>query len=106
MSASVLPRKFKYDHMLLDDLDHAAAPQEVMESYAEIYPALTTAIVDGPEITDAAMVYTFTTRLGTKGTEDDGSIDFSLMQRVADIFWREDARQKPEPLPSEVLEVI
>ena len=102
----ILPRKFKYEHMLLDDMDSSANPDEIMEMYAELYPALTQASVEGPEITDDAMVYTFVTKIGTKGSvKKEAEPDFELMDSIA--YAASDSNDElPMLLPSEMLEAI
>lgn len=67
MAIKQLPRKFKYNSSLLEDTDLSASPEEVMASYAEIYPDLANAAIDGPDVTDDAAVYTFSVKVGTKG---------------------------------------
>jgi len=101
----VLPRKFKYDNLILDDIDCNAAPEEIMASYSENYPALTGGHVEGPELTEDALIYTFVTKLGTKGSEDEKPIDFGLMREISHTLLQSD-EDEPELPPSEVLEVI
>ncbi len=66
MATKRLPRKFKYEGTLLEDPDPTATPEEVMASYAEIYDDLVNAVVDGPDMTDDAILYTFNANVGTK----------------------------------------
>lgn len=42
-------------------------PDVVMNYYSNLYPELTTATVQGPEIEDDKAVYRFKTTIGTKG---------------------------------------
>ena len=103
--AKVLPRKFKYDNLLLDDIDSNAEPEEIMASYSENYPALTGGHVEGPELTEDALIYTFVTKIGTKGSKEKKPIDFGLMREISTILLQSD-QDEPELPPSEVLEVI
>ena len=51
----------------LADPNPAMTPDEVMSFYANTYPELTTATVQGPEVEEDKAVYIFTTTVGTKG---------------------------------------
>lgn len=51
----------------LDDIDPNLEPKDVMSFYANTYPELTTATVQGPEIKKDQVVYTFGASIGTKG---------------------------------------
>ncbi len=51
----------------LPDPNPAMPPDKVAAHYAGHFPELVTAGVSGPEIKDDRAVYTFTTRVGTKG---------------------------------------
>ncbi len=60
-------RVFKYDNMVLDDPDPKMTPEEVKEFYAEIYPELTQAGIEGPEQDGETLEYEFDKAVGTKG---------------------------------------
>ena len=66
-----LDRKFKTEIdgvvIELSDPDPSRTPEQVMMFYANQYPSLTTATVDGPVMEGDAAVYEFKTTLGTKG---------------------------------------
>lgn len=49
------------------DPQAALSPQAVMNFYAQTYPILTTAKIQGPEIRDDEIQYEFVSTLGTKG---------------------------------------
>jgi len=51
----------------LPDPNPAMPPDKVAAHFAGHFPDLATAGVTGPEIKDDKAVYTFTTRVGTKG---------------------------------------
>lgn len=101
----ILPRKFKYDSLLLDDIDSDATPEEVMAGYSDLYPALTGGHVEGPEVTEDALVYTFVTKIGTKGGAGMKRPDYALMQEISYALLQPDD-EEPDLAPSEALEVI
>jgi len=51
----------------LADPDPCFSPQMVLNFYANTYPILTTATIEGPEITGDNVRYRFTSTIGTKG---------------------------------------
>ena len=51
----------------LSDPAQNLSPQAVLNFYSHSYPILTTAKIEGPEIKDDAVRYTFVTTIGTKG---------------------------------------
>jgi len=113
-----LPRSFKYNGILLDDPDVEMSPEEVKEFYSNIYPELTQAEIDGPEVGDETMEYVFRRVYGTKGIsvvelaeglpnknpEADFQYDFELMHRIAEVALS--PRRTKKPLPSNALEPI
>jgi len=70
-SASILPRIFiltqKEQEIRLSDPSTSFSPEQVMDFYSGTYPILTTAKIEGPEITGDEISYRFLTTLGTKG---------------------------------------
>lgn len=103
-----LPRTFLYEGLVLQDLDPASSPQEIIAMYAEHYPQLVSAGIEGPELTEDSLQYRVLTKMGTKGGQcPTAKPDFVLMQSVAQSIL---APQKDEDLhelpPSEALEVI
>lgn len=66
-----LTRKFQLEKngrtITLDDPDPSMTTEEVMNSYANIYPELVSSTVIGPEYQDDNVVYRFKTVVGTKG---------------------------------------
>ena len=52
---------------VLEDPNPSFSPDEVMLFYANTYPELTTATVNGPVMTDNGASYEFKTTVGTKG---------------------------------------
>ena len=51
----------------LPDPNPVLTPQEVRDFYANQYPHLINAKVEGPEVMKSKLKYTFTTSVGTKG---------------------------------------
>lgn len=122
-------RVFKYDNMVLDDPDPKMTPEQVKEFYAEIYPELTQAGIEGPEqASDGATVeYEFDKAVGTKGISVEeiakgkhfrgmtGPVmteqDFMDIAEVAAIIGKDRGRSDNEEAeailpPSEALEMI
>jgi PRTRC genetic system protein C len=75
-----LPRKFVYNNMTLDDV--SGTPEEALAFYADFYTDLSNGVVEGPEIKDGFMVYTFRKAVDTKGTKK-GDAGIELMTAVA-----------------------
>lgn len=67
-----LGRKFSYNNLELEDIP-GLTPEEVMVEYSNVYPELTQAVVEGPEYTEDAQVFTFRRAVGTKGSDDSNS---------------------------------
>nr|WP_315419593.1 PRTRC system protein C [uncultured Pedobacter sp.] len=68
---NLLPRIFVFKlegkEETLEDPNPAFTTQAVLNFYANNYPILTTAKIEGPTIEKDKIKYTFTTTLGTKG---------------------------------------
>lgn len=66
-----LPRVFLFDNngseLELSDPQETFTPESVLNFYSATYPILTTAKIEGPEITGDKVVFRFVTTLGTKG---------------------------------------
>ena len=60
-------RKFFYLGLELPDLDGRMTPEQIKDAYCNLYPEITTASIEGPEVVDGALKFTFTRALGTKG---------------------------------------
>lgn len=71
MLATILPRVFSIDikgkKTTLSDPDSSFSPDTVLSFYANTYPELVTAKIEGPQIIDDEVRYKFTTAIGTKG---------------------------------------
>jgi PRTRC genetic system protein C len=68
-----LPRVFLYDAegnkqpIKLSDPDSKLSAEAVLNFYAQTYPLLTTAKIEGPEFKDDWLQYEFVSTIGTKG---------------------------------------
>lgn len=60
-------REFKYNGQALQDPDPKLSTDAVKEFYANIYPDLTNAAIEGPERVGSKMVFEFRRGVGTKG---------------------------------------
>ena len=102
---SQLPRKFVYNNMTLDDV--TGTPDEALAFYADFYTDLSNGVVEGPEIKDGFMVYTFWKAVDTKGNTKADS-QYELMAAVASALddlrgWEPDEATE---IPIEELGVI
>jgi PRTRC genetic system protein C len=59
--------KDKQQDIQLADPSETFSPEAVLNFYAQTYPILTTATIEGPVITDDALQYKFILQIGTKG---------------------------------------
>lgn len=59
--------KDKEQDIKLADPSSSFSPEAVLNFYAQTYPILTTATIEGPLINDDALQYKFVSQIGTKG---------------------------------------
>ena len=59
--------KEKEQDIILADPSPRFNPEAVLNFYAQTYPILTTAKIEGPEIRDDKVWYRFVSTMGTKG---------------------------------------
>jgi PRTRC genetic system protein C len=59
--------KDKEQDIKLADPSPSFSPEAVLNFYAQTYPILTTATIEGPLINDDALQYKFVSQIGTKG---------------------------------------
>lgn len=59
--------KLKQQDIQLADPSETFSPEAVLNFYAQTYPILTTASIEGPVIADDALQYKFVLQIGTKG---------------------------------------
>jgi len=57
----------KGQDLKLTDPSGSFSPEAVLNFYAQTYPILTTARIDGPEIIDDELQFKFVSTIGTKG---------------------------------------
>ena len=62
-----LERVFRYNSIELPDPGPQYGAEAVRDLYANTYPEITTAAIEGPEQKDDRLVYTFRRAVGTKG---------------------------------------
>jgi PRTRC genetic system protein C len=62
-----LLREFTYNGIKLPDPNPEMNLDQVREVYSPAYPELTTAAIEGPEVTNDALVYRFVRAVGAKG---------------------------------------
>lgn len=66
-TVTTLPRIFMHGQLELEDIHPSMTPEETRNHYAGIYNELTQAVIEGPDYTQDAEVYTFRKSVGTKG---------------------------------------
>ncbi|MFV5701715.1 PRTRC system protein C [Flavobacterium sp. XS2P12] len=59
--------RFKEQDINLADPSPLFNPEAVLNFYAQTYPILTTATIEGPVINNDAVQYKFVSQIGTKG---------------------------------------
>ena len=71
LTATHLERRFSFkdkeQEIILPDISPTLSPEAVLNFYAQTYPLLTTANIQGPEIADDLVQFRFVTTIGTKG---------------------------------------
>jgi PRTRC genetic system protein C len=60
-------RVFLYKRQELDDINPNQSPKQIMEHYSTVYPELINATVNGPEIKDGELHFTFASKVGEFG---------------------------------------
>lgn len=68
LSVTAVTRLFLYNGMQLLDPGPSFSPEAVRDLYTAQYPELTTASVDGPEISGETMTYKLVRAAGAKGS--------------------------------------
>lgn len=67
ITVTPLKRDFYFNGVKLTDPGPEFTVEEVRDAMAGMYPDLSTAIVEGPEIVDDTATYKFVRNVGTKG---------------------------------------
>ena len=71
MKTETLTREFLYNGARLADPSPTFTLQQVRDFYANTYPEIVNAEIEGPEIKGSRNAYTFRRAVGTKGSTDD-----------------------------------
>ncbi len=69
MQIDKLVRSFRYNGVRLTDPNQDFSLNQVRDFYANVYPEITSADIEGPEQIGAEQVYTFRKAVGTKGAD-------------------------------------
>ncbi len=67
MDIQTLTREFTYNGVALADPNPAFTLPQVRDFYANVYPEITSADIEGPKQVGAKAIYTFRRAVGTKG---------------------------------------
>ena len=71
LTVNTLPRIFihteRSEEIRLSDPSEKLSADAVLNFYAQTYPVLTTAKIEGPQIENDEIIYRFVSTLGTKG---------------------------------------
>lgn len=73
MQIETLAREFIYNGARLTDPAPSFTLQQVRDFYANTYPEIVNAEIEGPEVRGNRNVYTFRRAVGTKGIDDPSS---------------------------------
>lgn len=67
MEIQNLTREFRYNGVTLADPGALLSLEQVRDFYANVYPEITSADIEGPQQVGAKAIYTFRRAVGTKG---------------------------------------
>lgn len=67
MDIQNLTREFRYNGVVLADPNQSFTLTQVRDFFANVYPEITSADIEGPEHAGAKAIYTFRRAVGTKG---------------------------------------
>lgn len=70
MDIQNLTREFRYNGVTLADPSPAMSLPQVRDFYANVYPEITSADIEGPEQIGAKVIYSFRRAVGTKGCDE------------------------------------
>jgi PRTRC genetic system protein C len=112
MDIQNLTREFRYNGVALPDPGQVLSLPQVRDFYANVYPEITSADIEGPEQVGGKVIYTFRRAVGTKGASKaveialqrlraDGRLDAAA--RPMNVLTAEQARQ---PLAQQVKRVL
>lgn len=85
-----LQREFKYNSVKLPDPNPTFTLSQVRDFFANIYPEITSADIEGPEVLGSKNIYSFRRAVGTKGQKHmkpyiDGTRRFVVVGPVPNI---------------------
>ena len=111
MDIQNLTREFRYNGVVLADPNQSFTLTQVRDFYANVYPEITSADIEGPEQVGAKAIYTFRRAVGTKGTSARETALLRLRTagrldpgaRPAHIITAEQARS---PLPQQLAKIL
>ncbi len=84
MEINKLVRAFRYNGVRLVDPSRDFSLNQVRDFYANVYPEITSADIEGPEQVGAEQIYTFRKAVGTKGQATAHTQLSDLVARAAD----------------------
>lgn len=94
MDIQNLTREFRYNGVALADPGAMLSLPQVRDFYANVYPEITSADIEGPQQVGGKQIYTFRRAVGTKGA----SAREAALQRL-----RADGRLDPAAQPANVI---
>ena len=95
MDIQNLTREFRYNGVVLADPNQSFTLPQVRDFYANVYPEITSADIEGPQQAGAKVVYTFRRAVGTKGA--------SAAREIALERLRVGGRLSPAQRPANVI---
>lgn len=73
MQTTELQREFKYNSVKLADPNPAFTLVQVRDFFANVYPEIISADIEGPDVIGNKQIYSFRRAVGTKGIATDGN---------------------------------
>ncbi|MFZ3286220.1 MAG: PRTRC system protein C [Telluria sp.] len=67
MKTATLKREFRYNAVKLADPSPTMPLTQVRDFFANVYPEIISADIDGPDLVGDTQIYTFRRAVGTKG---------------------------------------
>jgi PRTRC genetic system protein C len=67
LTVTSLKREFVYGNQVIPDPNPAFSIDQVRDALTAAFPEIATAALAGPEVADAALRYTFSRAIGSKG---------------------------------------
>lgn len=96
MEVQQLTREFTFNGIKLADPGAALSVDQVKDFYASVYPDITNAEIEGPEVQGDKHVYTFRRAVGTKGGLMDKRAMLDAIDRMASAGSNERRLQKED----------